>query len=382
MFLREQQARRDAARQKDEARKNERQAVAAQAKAERERERARRLSYASDMNVAWRALKENNFAEVMALLEAHIPGPGDTDLREWEWRYFWKSCRGDQLWSLGPMPNEVRGLALLPEGSLVTGTGGQAQIRIWDIERRQIMRRITISPEEFSVSDLAVSPDGRRLAVASWGTKVKLLDTLTLETIGEIEHEKQIWRVNFSPDGKLLSAHGNEDVSVWDLGTRKRLWTAKTILGSPSSAPFSPDGTWVACQVADGAVVFFNATDGSPIRHANAPGELSSRLVISPDGRWLAAGNWEGEVILTDSAGVRIRVLTGHRAPVQAVAFSPDSRQLATGGADRQVKLWDLEAGKESATFRGHRKRIEAMVYSADGQRLLATVRRSVFVFP
>src|SRR5262249_23045779 len=152
---------------KEEARRNERQAVTAQAKAEQEREGARKLSYASDMNVAWRALKENNLAEVMTLLEAHVPLPRDSDLRGWEWRYLWQACRGDQLWSLGPMQNAVYGLALLPDGKLATGIAGDgSEIRIWDIERREVLRRKRLNSD--NLSDLAVSPDGRRLALATW----------------------------------------------------------------------------------------------------------------------------------------------------------------------------------------------------------------------
>src|SRR6266704_2285088 len=46
--------------------------------------------------------------------------------------------------------------------------------------------------------------------------------------------------------------------------------------------------------------------------------------------------------------------LRGHAGTVEAVAFSPDGKTLATGSYDATVKLWDWAAGKDIATFRGH----------------------------
>lgn len=334
-------------------------------------------SYVADMDLAWRALKENNLAEVTSLLEAQRPGAGDRDLRGWEWRYLWQACQGEQLWTLGPMQDEVLGLALLPGGRLVTGitcggvttsnySGGE--VRIWDLERRQVVRRASLAP--FNLSGLAVSPDGQHMAVATWERKILLLNATTLETLGELPHEKPVWDVDFSPDGKLLSAHGTEDLSIWEISTHKRLWATNTPRGFCGGVPFSPDGKWVCCQLADGSISLLRTTDGGVIRRTEFSAPLSSPIVTSRDGRWLAAGDWDGEVVLTDATLTRTTVLTNHHAAVRAIAFSPDSRQLASAGADRLVKLWDVETGKEIATFSGHRRAVRSLVYSTDGRRL------------
>ena len=61
------------------------------------------------------------------------------------------------------------------------------------------------------------------------------------------------------------------------------------------------------------------------------------------------------------------RTLSGHAQRVAAVAFSPDSRTLATGSTDYTVRLWDVPAGALRHTFEGHASSVLAVAFSADG---------------
>jgi len=52
------------------------------------------------------------------------------------------------------------------------------------------------------------------------------------------------------------------------------------------------------------------------------------------------------------------------------VAFSPDSKRLATTGRDKTVKVWDAASGQQLLTLRGHSDAVEGVVFSPDGKRL------------
>ena len=78
-------------------------------------------------------------------------------------------------------------------------------------------------------------------------------------------------------------------------------------------------------------------------------------------------------VYLWDVASRREEVvLKGHASPARALAFTPDSKTLATGHADWNIVLWDPRTGQERATLTEHTHPIYTLSFAADGESLFS----------
>src|SRR5207247_2360343 len=160
------------------------------------------------------------------------------------------------------------------------------------------------------------------------------------------------------PDGRLLASAGwDSKVMVWNLTTGREAFPAlrAVFVGSPWRVEFSPDGRLLAHvdNGSAGGVKVYDAAPGHPALpplQAPATGVVYS-LAFSPDGPFLVSGSVDNTAKVWNTQTYQeVRTLRGHTEGVWSVAFSQGGR-LATASADKTVILWDAATGQKVRTF-------------------------------
>jgi WD40 repeat protein len=323
----------------------------------------------------------------------------------------------------------VFGAAFSPDGRQIATASLDGTLRLWSATVGQPMR----GPDAV-VGQVAFSPDGQRIAasgdtaVAQWDVSSGqsraplILGGEGARNFGFVEGGRivtagtdgtvQVWYANtgqpasppvhlnilqtfvkfaFNGNGRTLASGGDHDgtIQLWDVATGRALGQPMKV-DPPQlfhGLAFSPDGHHLAADDNDGLRLWNADTAQLQGPAMTNPGliPVSQGVAFSRDGTVVAAGRYDGAVELWDASTRKPlpkSPLVGHTSIVMSVAFGV-GHQLASGGVDRTLRLWDTATGTPTAAPLTESDIIASVAISPDGRlAATATLDGNVLVSP
>lgn len=185
---------------------------------------------------------------------------------------------------------------------------------------------------------------------------------------------------SYPPTNQLFTAHQDGTVTFWDLaeggyGRVARLhddWIYDLAVGQRSRL--------LATASKDGHVKVLWLYGIREVEDLTALGGEVASVAVGPDGTLFAIAGQDGVVrvlriespdfSMGDSSAEPLFELRGHQAWVWDVAFSPDGKTIASGSADRSIRIWDVESGELLQTLAAHDATVGTLAFSPDGSQL------------
>jgi RNA polymerase sigma factor (sigma-70 family) len=293
----------------------------------------------------------------------------------------WNVATGKEMRHFEGHEARVNDLTYSPDGKTLATCSNEC-VRLWDTTTGKPLP----SPTGLRTggSSLCFFPDGSALVVGKNNREVALWDVVTWKDRGWLEpgpRDGKRWSTVLTaatPNGEtLVTADQGGGVDVWDAIKRTKLrhieaYPAPTLENKSvglGGAALSPDGkTFATTSMGGEAVSLWDLSTGRELRRFEEHGGWAHSVAFSPDGRILACGGatiW----LVNPNTGKEFR----HLAPgpdLHVLAFASDSKTLASGHKDGTIRLWDVKAGKELCRFSTEQRQITRLAFSPDRKQL------------
>jgi WD40 repeat protein/predicted Ser/Thr protein kinase len=315
------------------------------------------------------AFPRAGFAHAAALPDAVVTVESTGEVRRWSTNASPSISRiaAHRLWLFGIDRSA-------PRDRMVT-SAGDGTIRFADATGTHEIARYELPPRSRARA-VRFSPDHARVAVGCADGQIRLFDSETGTLVGTVPGPGgEVYALAFSPDGTRLAAGtSGRTIRLWswpDLAIAGELTGLDAV---PKGLAFAPGSDRLYASGARRGVLVIDPASPAIVDTIPTAAEPWS-VVLSPDGRTLAAGLFDASVICVDLPTGSVRVgTTRHRLVVAGLDFSPDGRLLVSGGDDGAIRLWDtrdpgLRVVRALGAFAGP---VPIVKFEPTGDRVLA----------
>lgn len=191
------------------------------------------------------------------------------------------------------------------------------------------------------------------------------------QNVPTLQHDQPVQAVTYHPI-KDEVATGSTDgaIRIWNTKTGRLTDTVPALPRPATTLCYSSDGRWLAAGGDDGNIVVCDADSGE-VQFKLQPAGRIQDMAFTPDGSSLIVAPGLGAMLDIDINSSKVRRAYQNRTgPMWSVAVSPDGQQIAAGCDNGDIILFSAERPDERTVLRGHTNRVWALAYSPDGATL------------
>jgi WD40 repeat protein len=283
------------------------------------------------------------------------------------------SCKGP--------PSEHWSWAFSADGKLFISGREDGTASIWDAATGSLLA--TCRGHASKVLGVSFSPDGTRLLSASSDGTVR---QWAVATGREVEppydrHSGDVTAALYSPDGRWVASAGTDrTVRVWQAAGRQDVAVLHGHTGPVAAVAFAPGGRRLASishatrlvpTAADGTIRVWEVDPRASLPELRGHTSYVYPVAYSPDGRWIASGDWDNRLRLWDARTGEACAVLDNGDLVKTLAFSPDSSRVVSARQDR-LQVWEVATGRRVEEIQVPAPNILAVTFHPDGAMLAA----------
>ncbi|MDD2922075.1 MAG: hypothetical protein PHQ36_07290, partial [Anaerolineales bacterium] len=270
-----------------------------------------------------------------------------------------------------------------PDPSWFATASDDGYVRVIDTATGQ--ERMRMAHDNF-VTVARISSDGQWIASTGYDHTARIWDAYSGNEVVQIPVEGVGSALTFNPDAtRLAVGDSSGNVTLWDisrLGARKGVVSFSGIL---SEAHFSPNGEWLVADTDDKKVWMIQSNqlgekEDNRQLFVSVKG-FTYNVAVSKDSKWVAVVEYDSNiadynrVILTSVDKTKKFVLSHDTEVLDAVTFTPDSKQVITADENGLVNIWDVTNGKKIASLKMDGV-ILSLAVSPNGKYLVAGIEQ------
>jgi WD40 repeat protein len=274
------------------------------------------------------------------------------------------SANGHRLHRLRDAYESISDVAFSPDGRDVAVASSDAIGRVYDV--RTGVRRLLLLGDTNAMTDVGWSPDGLDLVTASSDRTVQIRNADIGKQIAILRgHSDAVRQAFFTSNGRRVVSAGNDDtVRIWDPGTEPELQPLVSQKTPFLAATLEPNG--IAVTDASGVTRLLDPHARRVVRVSRGTPPTAAALPTAREDSLQVRSDPAGVVTIT-SKGRPVRRIDAH-GPLTGLAFSPNGERLASVGLDHYLRTWNVKTGREEHAVVAHQGRIQGVDFSPDGR--------------